>query len=194
MNKKAKSSWCPWDGDSWLDTLQLRFLTGPIIPTTAPFWSSMQNSQNIVPSQRWENVVLLWAKMQLPGPCRAVLLVLSGSQRGRGEMRRRTLMMVLREIWEREREIFIILLSRSLSVAAVLLHALCLPKFQPILRYATLLHFTVIHDTCVLLFQFSGFHFSKVKWNAQRTRKYFAIQLEKLERLIGYYTEQSSQL
>lgn len=33
---------------SWLDTLQLRFLTGPIIPTTAPFWSSMQNSQNIV--------------------------------------------------------------------------------------------------------------------------------------------------
>lgn len=57
-DKKQTAVLVPEMGMADLIPSSCGFLTGPIIPTAAPVWSSMCNSQNIVPSQRWESRTL----------------------------------------------------------------------------------------------------------------------------------------
>lgn len=129
------------------DTLQLRFLTGPIIPTTAPFWSSMQNSQNMVGSQRWESSVLCCSEQRCSclGPTEGMLLFVFESQGERGEMRKRALMMVLGKF---ERVILMTLLtsSQSLVVAAV---CLCFTLVQ-LSEHSALDYLAILHTSHVL--------------------------------------------
>lgn len=145
-----------WVGDGWLDALQRRFLTAAIIPTTAPFWSSMQNSRKhcsepAVGAQYVLFCVVLSEDAAARAMQRGAAVRFSGSQGERGDMRKGALMMVLGKF---EGEILIALLTSSHSLFAAVWLYFTLLRLSFCLNLSPsctlFLHFTVIHDIPVL--------------------------------------------